>query len=319
MKTALDKIEGFILKPLDVIFRLSSKIAAAGRGFLSAAPEINGIRADLEKKVEERTSELNESLKKLEEKEKILKIELNTASQIQKGILPDTSISQNGLQLSAYIQSKDEVSGDFYDIIPLRNNCLGFLIADVSGHGIHAALVATMAKICFIKASQNCLSPKRIFKRVNESIADILKKQEYLTAFFIIVSPAYDILYANASHRPAYVIRKKSDEIDTWDTDGLLIGAIDNSEAGDSYEEKSDRLERGDRIFLYTDGLIEARNNKDEEFGETRLLNLLNETKDFPIEDTKKTIIETWEKFLGDSKASDDVTFLIIELPIVSN
>jgi tetratricopeptide (TPR) repeat protein len=176
-----------------------------------------------------------------------------------------------------------------------------------------------MAKISFIQATQNCLSPKRIFHMVNESLMNVVKTEEYLTAFLLVVSPSFDVLYSNASHRKAQVFRKGGSSIEKWDTNGLFLGALENVDVGESYEEKADRLGPGDRVFLFTDGLVEARNQEGEEFGEKRISHLLMETRDISLENARDRILEAWRDFLGESKLNDDVSFLLIELARVSH
>lgn len=298
---------------------LDRELVNTGQGFISAAREVNEIRSDLEEKVRERTHELNSALEELEMKNSLIHDELHVASRIQQGILPDEAISINGLNIVCYHQSMEQIGGDFYDIIPMRNNTVGILMADVSGHGIPAALVTMMAKITFTEATRHCLSPKRIFFDVNQSMGKVIQTEEYLTAFFMVVSSTYDVLYSNASHRPALRINRKTGEIDQWDTDGLFIGAFQNKDVGTKYEEKIDQLRAGDRVFLFTDGLVEARNESGEEFGDQRLKDLLKNTMDMSLEHTRSHVLKEWKSFLGNVPINDDMSFLVIELTPVSH
>ncbi len=298
---------------------LDRELVKTSKGFISAAYEVNEIRSNLEKRVEERTLELNEAMEKLREKDDIIQQELKVASRIQNGILPPTPITRNGLHIVAHHQSMEEIGGDIYDIIPMKNNCLGIIISDVSGHGIPAALITVMAKISFIQATRNCLSPKRIFHMVNESLMNVVKTEEYLTAFLLVISSSFDVLYSNASHRKAQVFRNGGSSIEKWDTNGLFLGALENVDVGESYEEKADKLRPGDRVFLFTDGLAEARNREGEEFGEKRISQLLMETSTIPLENARDRILEVWRRFLGETQLNDDVSFLLIELAQVSH
>jgi sigma-B regulation protein RsbU (phosphoserine phosphatase) len=139
-----------------------------------------------------------------------------------------------------------------------------------------------------------------------------LKTQEYLTAFLVVISPTYDVYYGNASHQRALVLRNRSRKTETWDTNGLFIGAV--NEAINTYEEKRDHLDFGDRILLYTDGVIEARNTGGEEFGTQRLEEVLVRTSDMAIDDVRQAIVDSWTGHTDHSQISDDVSFILLEL-----
>jgi len=293
---------------------LDKEMIRTGKGFYAAAMEVHEIRNNLERKVEERTNELNIALEALKEKDAILDNELQVAADIQQSILPSIPPVMNSLRINAFHESMGHVGGDFYDLIPMEGGCTGILIADVSGHGVPAALVTTMAKISFIEAARSTLSPRKIMQKVNDVLSSTVKTQEYLTAFFMVVSPTCDIAYGNASHHHALVLRRESSGIEKWDTNGLFVGAVGNDEVGDTYEEKYDKLKEGDRIFLCTDGLVEERNNEGEEFGQDRLEKILIKTKNLKGSEVKEKIFIEWKHFIGDNEVKDDVTFLIIDV-----
>ncbi len=292
---------------------LDREIVNASVGLISAAYEVNEIRSNLEKKVEERTAELNAALEKLRDKDRLFQMELDIASDIQKGILPKTPVTINGLKIVAHIENIARVGGDMYDIIPMRNNSIGVIIADVSGHGVPAALVTTMAKICFRETTQNCLSPRKIFFDVNEILTRTIKTGEFLTSFLLVISHNNDVLYSNAAHTHALVLRKGSSSIEYWDTQGFFVGAMKNEEVGSRYEEKLDSLRDGDRLLLYTDGIIEARNGRGEEFGMVRLEELMAGSGNYSLEEAKEHILREWREYISDTPVDDDVTLVLLE------
>ncbi|MCX8124000.1 MAG: SpoIIE family protein phosphatase [Spirochaetes bacterium] len=299
---------------------LDKELINTSKGFIAAAYEVNDIRRNLEQKVEQRTRELNQALMTLKEKNDLIDKELKIAANIQQGILPQTPILHNAIRILAYNRASSDIGGDLFDIIRMPNDCLGILIADVSGHGIPAALVSTMVKISFQEACRKYMLPRRIFADVNNQLVSIIRTQEYATAFFMVIFPTYDVMYANGSHRRAIVCKRNTGTLQYWDTGGIFLGALPNEEVGGLFEDNFGILEPGDRVFLYTDGLPESRNWNNEDFSDERVEKLLLETLDMPIDDAKHYIIAQWEKFLGGTPPRDDMTFVLLELdPIMYN
>jgi serine phosphatase RsbU (regulator of sigma subunit) len=291
---------------------MDKELITLGRGIISAAYEVNEVRGNLERKVEERTLELNSALQKLKEKDNRIQIELKLASDIQKGILPHTPMKYNFINVVSYYKPMQKVSGDFYDLVPMEDGGLAIIIGDVSGHGIPAALVNSMLKISFNDALRKYNSPKEIFKYINSTLMGTIKTDEYLTAIIAIISPTHDVIFSNASHRRAIVMHAGTGEIHEWDTGGLPVGAM--IEAGETYEDKITSLEFGDRVMLFTDGLVEARDTSGVEFGESKLHELLRSTMNSTIEKARDIIISIWEEYTRGVETSDDVTLLLIEI-----
>lgn len=299
---------------------LDKELINTSKGFIAAAYEVNDIRKNLELKVEERTKELNQALTTLKEKNDLIAKELKIAASIQQGILPQTPFVYNAIKVIAYNRASSDIGGDLYDIIRMPNDCLGILIADISGHGIPASLISTMVKISFQESCQKYMLPRRIFADVNNQLVNIIRTQEYATVFFMVIFPTYDVMYANGSHRKAIVCKRNTGNVEYWDTGGIFLGALPNEEVGGLFEDNFGILEPGDRVFLYTDGLPESRNWNNEEFGDERVEKILLETIDMPVDDAKEYIIEQWEKFLGGTPPRDDMTFVMLELdPIMYN
>jgi len=266
----------------------------------------------LEGIVEERTSELKNILVKLEKQDKIMQSEMNLAADIQRGILPKTPVSFNGINITAYYDSLEKIGGDFYDIFPMKDGYFCVVMADVSGHGIPAAFITAMAKISFHEATIHSKFPQDIFREVNKQLVDLINTQDYLTAFILVISPSYEVFYANASHCLPVVYKKENDFFEKWDTDGLFLGAIDESSM--LYNDKQDLLEFGDRLVLFTDGLIEARNIDGEEFGTERVKNIIRETSKIDISESQKKIVEAWKVFTKGAEIKDDVSILVLEI-----
>ncbi|HOW81057.1 MAG TPA: SpoIIE family protein phosphatase [Spirochaetota bacterium] len=291
---------------------LEKEIVTIEQALMDMAREMDGHRKNLESKVEQRTMELQSALADLKVRDDQIQKQLDMASVIQRSILPGNIEDWNELKFAVRYIAMEKIGGDFYDVHQLKGDKLGVMIADVSGHGIPAALVTTMAKISFGNAGLKNDSPKRIFQEVNQSILDHVRTQDYMTCFMVVIDDEYNVVYSNASHQKAILLRTEAGQVDLLDTNGLFIGAIE--EARDSYEEKSVKLAYGDRIILYTDGIPEAINADRKEYSNRRLEKTVFQHRNLPLEEFCDAIIDDLENHIGSASVEDDITILVIEL-----
>ncbi|MCU0847946.1 MAG: SpoIIE family protein phosphatase [Spirochaetes bacterium] len=318
-----------ILRILEDLRRVAREIASGGRaGFhvlalekefasiefamMEMAWEIDEYRKNLEDKVEQRTNELQSALTDLKSRDDQIQKQLDMASVIQRSILPSRINDWNELKFAVRYVAMEKIGGDFYDVQQLKDDKLGIMIADVSGHGIPAALVTTMAKITFGNAGSKYDSPKKIFQEVNKNILSHIKTQDYMTCFMLAIDDEYNVTYSNASHQKAILLRTARAEIEHLDTNGLFIGAVED--AGDTYEEKTTRLEYGDRIILYTDGIPESINEERKEYSNSRLDEIIISNRHLPLEEFSSFIIKDVQNFVGNAPVVDDITIMTIEL-----
>jgi len=270
------------------------------------------VNENLEGKVQERTRELNKALRLMERKDNEIQREFDLAGDIQHGLLPQTPFYHEGVKVVAYYKLMGKVGGDFYDIFQMKGGYLGVLIADVSGHGMPAAFITALAKISFAEAIQTSLFPADIFRHVNNELVKAIKTDDFVTAFFAVISPTRDIFYCNASHQMALVLRKDMMSIETWDTNGLFMGY--SLDSNDMYEDGQNQLGYGDRILLYTDGIVGAQNSRGAAFGERRLERLFVETASLSLEDARDLIVRECQEHIGDTPQSDDMTLVMVEI-----
>ncbi|MBP7738808.1 MAG: SpoIIE family protein phosphatase [Spirochaetes bacterium] len=319
---------GSIMRILNDLIRMTRTIASGGtagyevlsleREFtaiqfavMETAREIDDFRRDIEGKVAKRTEELEDALTSLRSRDEQIQKQLDMASVIQRSILPGKIDDWNELKFAVRYLAMEKIGGDFYDVHLLREDKIGVMIADVSGHGIPAALVTTMAKMSFGNAGAKYDSPKKIFQEMNQNILDHVKTQDYMTCFMLAVDDDYNVVYSNASHQKAILLRHDG-EIELLDTNGLFIGAIE--EARESYDEKKTKLEYGDRIILYTDGIPEAINEERVEYSNKRLEDAIRMHRHLPAEDFAEAIIGDVRRYMGSAQLVDDITFLVLEL-----
>ncbi|HRP70189.1 MAG TPA: SpoIIE family protein phosphatase, partial [Turneriella sp.] len=305
---------------------LDAEFINVATGLNTATQTIRDYQHNLERKVEMRTAELTEANEALHQKDHLIQMELDFAAEIQKGIIPTKIEEWNGLKFFSYYLPMEKVSGDYFDVFPAHGNRLGVLMADVSGHGVPAALITTMAKVAFARAAQNTHSPVQTFREVNNQLLEIVTTQDYLTAFYLTIDDTHHFLFGNASHQHAKIARARSvsteettdteessiSTIDSLDTDGLFVGAM--HEANESYAEKEGRLYAGDRLFLYTDGLIEIRNKAGEELGNAQFDALLQKASSLPAEAVVPFVVDEVLKFAEGNPPNDDISMLMIEV-----
>ncbi len=294
------------------VMSLENEFASIEFALMEMSWEIEGHRKNLEQKVEQRTNELQNALSDLKGKDDQMQKQLDMASIIQRSILPTKIEDWNELKFCVRYIAMEKIGGDFYDIYQLKNSKFGFMIADVSGHGIPAALVTTMAKISFTNASIKYDSPRRIFQDVNKNILDHVKTQDYMTCFMVAIDEEYNVVYSNASHQKAILLRTEESKIELLDTNGLFIGAIE--EASESYDELSVKMNYGDRIILYTDGIPEANNEGRKDYSNARLEEVIIVNRRLPLDEFANFILEDVQRHIGNASVEDDITLIVIEL-----
>jgi len=245
----------------------------------------------------------------LYEKNLLIKKELDIAKKVQEFIIPrDFSYVSYPSVNGRYLPIED-IGGDFFDCYRLGDDT-GILIADVTGHGIPAAMVMTMAKMMFGLYAAQIDSPSVLLSRVNNELRKLILDNQYITAFYLIYdAEKRQLRFTNAGHaRPLYY-RRSSGKMLALDTDGLFVGIKDDTE----YEEKTLTVQEGDRLFLYTDGITELKNPKREEFGEKRLARYIMDNADVTGAAFCDGLLSEVRFFSGGELPNDDIAFLDVE------
>jgi len=257
------------------------------------------------------TTELVTVNKNLTAKDQLIQKELKLGQKIQKGILP-TENNHAFLNTAAYYKALESVSGDYYDIFPLQDGSIGLLVADVSGHGIPAALVMMMSKVQFTNLSEKYENPSDIFTQVNRELKSYITTRDYLTAFYVKVMPDLKIKYGNAGHRPTFIWHRERGEFEEIITSGNMVGILKSPP--NPYETKEMQLVDGDRIIMYTDGFIEQTDPNEVELGPARYLDLLKKHIEKPLQDACDAIVKEVYDYAAGSDIKDDFTLLLVEV-----
>ena len=244
-----------------------------------------------------------------------MKLELDVARQAQLQMLPQTIPSREGLDIAAFSEPAKEVGGDYFDFFELNQRTLGFAVGDVSGKGISAALYMTMLKGSLQSQAMHQPSPKELLSHINRTFFKSADKTTYVTLLYGVIDIQENLLtFARAGHNPILIYRSKEQTLFFLKPPGLGIGL----EKGDVFErvlaEESFALQQGDTIIIYTDGLTEARNTKDEEFGEDRLTELIKARPFDSAEELLQRIKSGYFAFTGRAEAHDDLTCMVIRV-----
>jgi sigma-B regulation protein RsbU (phosphoserine phosphatase) len=196
--------------------------------------------------------------------------ELEVARRIQTSILPEAMPEIAGLRVAAQYTPMSEVAGDFYDFLVVDDRRLGVLIADVSGHGVPAALVASMVKVAIAAQAEHADDPAKVMTGLNSILSGKLQGQFVTAAYLFLDMETGTGRYSAAGHPPLLHYRAAKRSVDEVVENGLILGIIPIA----SYESKTITVDSGDRFLLYTDGVLEA-NRSAEEFGEDRVKQVL--------------------------------------------
>ncbi len=225
---------------------------------------------------------------------------------IQRSLLPKKIPKFPGFDIAALWRPANHVSGDYYDIIMLAENTVGLCIGDVTGHGMPAALLMSNLQAAFRILAADTHSPEEVCEQLNTFVMKNSVTEKFISFFYgILEADDKSFHYANAGHPPPIVLRRNG-ELHRLTTGGSLFGVT----ADFSCERASVRLEKGDIILLYTDGIIEARNARGNHFGEDRLIEACTRNGDTSANSLCKHILKSLTEF--SSNLHDDITLLVI-------
>ena len=242
------------------------------------------------------------------------KEELKIASRVQKSLLPQTLERNHDFDIAAFSMAADEVGGDYYDTILLNENKVALIIADVSGKGTSAAFNMSQMKGIFHSLAQLDLEPKEFMVHANSALSRCLEKTSFITAsYFIIDTKSKVVRFTRAGHCPTLYMDGVSRQMTYFKNKGLGLGILRNSSFEDYVQINSFYYKPGDIFILYTDGITEATNDQQEEFGYDRLQESLQKFAHLTPDQIKEGIIDDLYNFCGRRTLDDDYTMLIVK------
>jgi phosphoserine phosphatase RsbU/P len=238
--------------------------------------------------------------------------EMHTAKQIQSSILPGSVPNVEGLDIAVQYAPLSAVAGDFYDSLSTECHCLGILLADVTGHGVPAALVASTIKVAVSTQLSNAAAPSKVLAGINS----ILCRQapgQYATAVYCYYDQRLRVLrYSAAGHPPPLLWQDRTRRLLPLEEGGLLIGV----RSDEVYPQAEISTHGRDRLLLYTDGVPEAINSARQSFGEFQLVSTIEANAHLSAQRFSEVLLEevrAWSRSASQVKRSDDITFLVID------
>ena len=249
-----------------------------------------------------------------------LRRDIALASDVQRRLLPDAPPRVDGADFAAISVPARRIGGDYYDFVELRDRALGIALADVSGKGVAAALIMSVVQASLrIISSEGDVPPPRLVARMNEFVYRSTPGSKYATFFYAqLDQQGRQLRYVNAGHNAPYLLRagrrstadSAPPEIEELSVGGTVVGMFPEME----YEEATVELCPGDVLLAFTDGVPEAHNPENEEFGEERLQQLLRQTAHLPANEISARLSDEMKDWIRDAEQYDDLTFIVMKV-----
>ncbi len=291
-----------VTKPLR---RLVTSLRRIGNGDLDTVAEEHSCE-----ELSYLSEQVNDMTGKLAAADRDRRLHMKKAREIQQHLRPPKG-SVEGIETAELFEPADDVGGDYYDVIPLESNgrCL-LCLADVSGHGVPAAMAATMIKALVLEAIESTTSPAEILSRINRRYAGIIVPGHYATMVIVTLdSEAKTLCCANAGHEPPF-IQEPGQSVSRFEVGDLILGV----DASTSYTERSMPISDGTKVVLVSDGVTESFDPDDRQFGTERVAESMQHASAASAEQLAKQFSDALMKFRRSRPPFDDTTLLVAEL-----
>ncbi|HBD96263.1 MAG: hypothetical protein A2015_08160 [Spirochaetes bacterium GWF1_31_7] len=282
-----------------------------GKSFNLMAHTISEYSENLEELVKKRTEELNKAVNSLQDAYDENKRELAIAQKIQSSLIPTIFPDSDHIDFSGMYLPMEALGGDLYDVHKISETKMGILILDVCGHGVPAALITTMAKISFNSNCKKFETTNEIMLEVNNELCEAIQGSgDYLTAFYCIVdAEKRTVEFTNAAHNDIYILRCDG-TIDSLEQTGPVVGVLKDV----PYQSIQMQLSKGDRLVLYTDGVIEARNETSTLYDSARFIEVIKENQNKTPKEFVKFLYDDILRFKNNTPHDDDIAILIADI-----
>ncbi len=242
------------------------------------------------------------------EQQRALQADLDMASSIQRGLLPKPDLKLDGWDLHFHYAPAGPVSGDYCDIIPAKNGAADnyFLVGDVSGHGVAASMLMTQLHATFRSLVSLDLPVHELVGTANRIFCESVPSGQYATLVCGRASKSGEIEISNAGHLPVLAVQKG--KVSALGSTGVPLGMFCTG----NFPAQKVQLGAGDSLVLYTDGLSEARNPRDAEYGIARLTNLVRQRHALAPTSLVQATLEDWSAFAGGGRQKDDLTMMVL-------
>jgi serine phosphatase RsbU (regulator of sigma subunit)/anti-sigma regulatory factor (Ser/Thr protein kinase)/Tfp pilus assembly protein PilV len=278
--------------------------------FLDMAREVGAREIQLNALVADRTVELSEKNRALEDTQREIRNDLEMAHSVQAALVPADLPEDPRAGVAAFMTPALEVGGDFYDAFLTDDGRLAFAIADVSGKGVASALMMAVGRALLRSAANQHPDPSNAVASTNDQLCGMNPKELFITAFFGVIDLELGTLtYVNAGHDPPYLIRPNEAPEMIPHTGGIALGVLPEL----NYAETTIPLDPGTALYLYTDGITEAENANGQQFGRDRLEEKLSAANGTGPQGLMDGILVDLREFTGDAKQFDDITCMALQ------
>jgi len=304
-------------------------LAAGAKDFISKPFDIAELRARVHNILEVRLLHLaakhygkvlEQTVRQLEESREELRLqgieeqkqserELALAQQTQQSLLPRSVPVIENFHIHAFNQPTHYLGGDFYDFLQLRSREWLGVLADVSGKGLPAALFSSMVLGALNMELRSGTEPYEALNRVNRLLCERSLPAQFVTLFLFVLSPDGVGRFISAGHTPVYIFRAATGKIESLVSDAYMLGMFEFA----TYRPRRFKLDRGDIMLIYSDGLTKAENPRGEVFGDDRLFEIIRRGALAGSEVVKQSLTNAIEEFTQGRPQADDVTFVMVE------
>ena len=247
-------------------------------------------------------------VRRIVERERV-KAEIDAANRIQAALLPEQAPHLEGATVASHYRAATEIGGDYFDFLPQPNGEIGIAFGDVSGHGLTSGIVMAMAKAALLVQVDVDPSPRRVMNVLNEIVIKTAPRRILMTFFFgLLDSAAQRLRFSSAGHLDPYVYRAGQRRIESLSSWGFPLGV----RRREPFREHVVEFTAGDRLILYSDGLIEAIDDDGEPFGFDRFERVLLDNGHLSAEEIKKTLLGSIRKFTRNRPPEDDQTLVVV-------
>jgi sigma-B regulation protein RsbU (phosphoserine phosphatase) len=239
--------------------------------------------------------------------------ELEMARLIQLSILPRETPRLQGLDIVARYMPMTSVAGDFYDFIIVDDKHVGILMADVSGHGLPSALIASMLQVALTAQAAHASDPARVLAGLNRALCGKFERNFVTAAYVYIDMEKKQLTYGGAGHPPLLFWSKSAGKVNEVLENGIVLGMVEEAE----YASLQVPIAPGDRGVLYTDGIPEAKSSEEEEFGTERFRKFMEANEGLPVDGFADALIDELFRWSGQPRGQgqqDDITVLTFDM-----
>lgn len=305
-------LSGEITKPVKKLAEGAKIIGTGELGYVIEVKSENEL-GELARSFNKMTGDLKAAQDSLVKQQRMER-ELEVAREIQMSLIPKDIAQVEGYEIASYYNPAKEVGGDYFDVIPFGEGKTGFVVGDVSGKGVPAAFIMTMARSIIHSESTPDLSSMDILKKLNSTIYPDMRDGMFITVFYGLLDlKKNEIDLASAGHNDTIVYREKGGTLEKYNPKGFPIGMDPGPRFDKVVKNEKVKIGKGDSVVLFTDGITEAMNKENKEFGQEKLEEIIAASAGKSAKETADRIIEEVYSFAAGAEQSDDIALIILK------